>query len=138
MSDRAFVDTNIVVYLFDDDEPDKQTRAGEVLTETDETVFVVSTQVLAEFYVTVTNKLGRPLDPRSARQAVAELASLPVVSTDATLVRAGIDTAQAHRLSLWDALIVEAAASGGCNRVISEDLNHGAVLRGVSIENPFR
>lgn len=137
MPASAFLDTNVVVYAFDDDEPIKQERAREVLAKSDGPMLVVSTQVLAEFYVTVTRKLGRPLDDESARRAVAELAQLPVVSIDDHLVLAAVELAQRHQLPLWDAQIVQAASTVGCDSVLTEDLSDGAVLAGVRVENPF-
>jgi predicted nucleic acid-binding protein len=137
MSGSAFVDTNVVVYAFDDDEPDKQAQARELLSDSALELLVVSSQVLAEFFVTVTRKLARPLDPDTARRAVAELSELPVVSTDAALVLAGIDLAGRHQLSMWDGLIVQAAIVGGCQTLFTEDLHDGAVLDGVRVRNPF-
>ena len=136
MTDSSFVDTNVVVYAFDDDEPARQRRAQDVLSEP-EAMLVVSTQVLAEFFVTVTRKLERPLDASTARQAVSELAELPVVATDARLVIDAVDLAQEHQLSLWDALIVQAAVTAGCTTLLSEDLADGSVLAGVRVDNPF-
>jgi predicted nucleic acid-binding protein len=138
MGDSAFVDTNVVVYAFDDDEPVKQEQAREVLAGSGDQVLVLSTQVLAEFYVTVTRKLARPLDSATARQAVAHLSDLPVVSTDADLVLAAIEVSRRHQLSLWDGLILQAAATADCNVVLTEDLSHGSVIGGVTVVNPFR
>jgi predicted nucleic acid-binding protein len=137
MSGSAFVDTNVVVYAFDEDEPAKQERAREVLSGADQ-LLVLSTQVLAEFYVTVTRKLARPLDASTARQAVEQLSELPVVPTDADLVLAAIDVSDRHELSFWDGLIVQAASSAGCDTILTEDLSHGSVIAGVSVDNPFR
>lgn len=137
MSVRAFVDTNVVVYAFDDDEPEKQATARAILDSTGPTTLVLSAQVLAEFYVTVTRKLARPVPPDQARAAVEALRELPVVSTDSQLVQAAVVTAQRHQLSLWDAMIVEAAAAADCDVVLTEDLTDGAVLRDITIENPF-
>jgi predicted nucleic acid-binding protein len=137
MSGSAFVDTNVVVYAFDEDEPAKQERAREVLSGADQ-LLVLSTQVLAEFYVTVTRKLARPLDASTARQAVEQLSELPVVPTDADLVLAAIDVSDRHQLSFWDGLIVQAASSAGCDTILTEDLSHGSVIAGVSVDNPFR
>jgi predicted nucleic acid-binding protein len=137
MTGSTFLDTNVVVYAFDDDEPVKQKRARAVIGGGDHPTLVVSTQVLAEFFVTVTRKLERPLAPDRARQAVADLATLPVVGVDKEAVLAGIDLADRHQLSLWDALIVQAAATAGCETLLTEDLADGAVLAGVSIHNPF-
>jgi predicted nucleic acid-binding protein len=137
MTGRAFVDTNVVVYAFDDDEPDKQERARDLLSDRGDEVLVLSTQVLAEFFVTVTRKLTRPLDPGTARQAVAELSELPIVRTDTDLVLAGIDLADRYQLSVWEGLIVQAAVVGGCESIFTEDLANGSDLAGVRIQNPF-
>jgi predicted nucleic acid-binding protein len=61
-----------------------------------------------------------------------------VVPFDRSLVLAAVSTADRHQLALWDALIVEAAVAGGCDRLLTEDLNHGQTIRGVQVENPFR
>ena len=70
-------------------------------------------------------------------KAVRGLAKLDVVSVDVQLVLAAVDTSRTAKISLWDALIIEAASRAGCERVLSEDLNAGQVIRGVRIENPF-
>ena len=137
MSDRAFVDTNVVVYAFDDDEPAKQEQARSIIDPTNDDVLVVSTQVLSEFYVTVTRKLARPLSPDLAARAVNELLQLPIVSVDPTLVVRAMQTSDRHRISLWDAQIIEAAAAAGCMRLLTEDLAGGSTIRGVEIIDPF-
>lgn len=96
---------------------------------------VISTQVLSEFYWVVTRKLK--LDPRAAREGVRQMAMLRVVPIDDRLVLRATDTALTSRLSIWDALIVEAAATAGSNRLLSEDLNDGQIVRDVRIVNPF-
>lgn len=136
MTVRAFVDTNVLVYAFDDGEPAKRDRARALLTAPP-AALVISAQVIGEFYVVVTRKLARPLDKEQASAAVTELLRFPVVPIDGDLVRAAVSTARAQQLSYWDALIVEAAAASGCDRVLSEDLSHGTSLRTVRVENPF-
>lgn len=133
---RAFVDTNVWVYAFDDAEPAKRDRARALLADPPGTL-VVSAQVLGEFYVVVTRRLAAPVDPQVARAAVDQLCRLPVVPVDAELVRAASGTAQSAQLSYWDALIVEAAATAGCDRLLTEDLAAGTTIRSVRIENPF-
>lgn len=136
MSGRTFVDTNVLVYLFDRDAPDKQQRAREILASTGETL-VLSTQVLQEFYVAVTRKLATPLPAAEAESAVRDLASLDVVVVDVPLIQAAVATARTSKLAFWDALIIEAARSGGCTRLISEDLQDGQTFGSVRVENPF-
>lgn len=111
--------------------------AREVLAGRGSDVLVIRSQVLAEFSVAVTRKLARPVDPDRARRAVDALSDLPVISSDAALVQAAMATSQRHQLALWDAMIIEAATIAGGERLLSEDLNAGVVLRGVRIENPF-
>jgi predicted nucleic acid-binding protein len=136
MSARAFVDTNVLVYAFDDGEPTKRDRARALLAGPP-TPLVISAQVIGEFYVTVTRKLARGLDEAIASAALSELLRLPVVPIDGDLTRAAVATSRAAQLSYWDALIVEAAATAGCDRLLSEDLADGATIRSVRIENPF-
>ncbi len=136
MSDRVFVDTNVFVYLFDRDAPGKQARARQLIGELAARL-VLSTQVLQEFYVSVTRKLGTPLSARDAGEAAADLMALDVVVVDVPLVRSAIARARDDRLSLWDSLIVEAAMASGCTRLLSEDLQHGRVFGALRVENPF-
>jgi predicted nucleic acid-binding protein len=134
---RPFVDTNVLVYAHDRDEPHKQATAHRVLDEHAHDL-VVSTQVLTEFYVATTRKLARPLDPERATRQVDELGRGTVVSVDVDLVRAAIALSRDRQLSLWDALIVRAAQRGGCDTVLTEDLQDGAMFDGIVIRNPFR
>lgn len=134
----AFFDTNLLVYLFDSSSPEKQRRAREVLSErAQRDEVLLSAQVLQEFYVTVTRKLATPLSGDRAERLVRNFATFPVVSLDGPLVIAGVVLSRRHRLSLWNALIVVAAKAGGAAEVLTEDLQHGQVLEGVRIVNPF-
>ncbi len=136
--DRAFLDTNVLVYAVDHDNRAKAECAREILATDEPGQLAISAQVLGEFYVVATGKLQRPLDPVLAEHAVEWLAFLDVVALDATSVRAAIRLARSSQLSYWDALIVTAAAAGRCERILTEDLNHGQVIAGVRVENPFR
>lgn len=136
---RAFVDTNVVADAADESpaERAKHDAAVELLAHDPENL-VLSTEVLQEFYHVVTRKLEKPLDPQRAAAATRALTRLDVVGSDAELVLEAIDTSRSAQLSIWDALIIEAARRAGCERVISEDLADGQTIRGVRIENPFR
>jgi predicted nucleic acid-binding protein len=137
-AERAFLDTNVLVYVFDHDEPAKAQRARDLLQQAKSDELALSAQVLGEFYVMVTRKLRRPLDTSLAAQAIDWLSLLNVVSLDASLVRTAVDISHSSQLSYWDGLIVASAAAGGCERLLTEDLNDGRVIGGVRIENPFR
>jgi predicted nucleic acid-binding protein len=135
---RVFFDTNVLVYMFDADAPDKKERAcARLETEASAGQALLSTQVLQEFYVTVTRKLLVPLQPESAEAVVRDLAKLPVISIDEDRILAAIGRSCRMRLSFWDALIVETALAGGADRMLTEDLQHGQVIDGLRIENPF-
>ena len=136
MTGRSFVDTNVLVYAIDENEPLKRATAVELLASLEDR-FVVSAQVLGEFFVTVTRKLTAPVPIAEAAQRVSELSRHDTVSIDASLVRAAIETSQQSQISYWDALIVEAAVAGGCSTILSEDLAAGSVIRGVEVVNPF-
>ena len=135
---RVFLDTNILVYLYDADAPEKQECARGRFEEVASAGRVLlSTQVLQEFYVGVTRKLAVPLDPKDAEDVVRQLSKLPVVPTDADRVLSAIRRSRRHRLSFWDALIVECALAGGGTRLLSEDLQAGRIIEGLTVENPF-
>ena len=138
MNGKTFLDSNVLVYSVDESpaEKAKHERAIELLCAHPENL-VVSTQVLQEFYVVTTRKLTVPLSEERAARAVRGLTKLDVVGVNASLVLAAVDTSRLAQLSLWDALIIEAASRSGCERVLSEDLNAGQVIRSVRIENPF-
>lgn len=135
---RTFFDTNILVYLFDADAGEKKEAAADLFQkETSAGRALLSTQVLQEFYVVVTRKLQDPLEPHNAEGVVRDLACLPLVTINADSILSAIGRSRKMALSFWDALIIEAALVGGASRLITEDLQHGQVIDGLQIENPF-
>jgi predicted nucleic acid-binding protein len=137
MSVRSFFDTNVLLYADDKAAPAKQRRALELVAEHRRArTGVVSLQVLQEYFVAVTRKLG--VDPRVARRKVELLAEFDVAAVEVADVLAAIDLHRLHGFSLWDALIVRAAKQAGCRIVLSEDLQHLRELDGIQIVNPFR
>jgi predicted nucleic acid-binding protein len=135
---RVFLDTNVLVYLFDSDAPAKQQRAREVVGElVRDRRLVLSSQVLSELYVTVTRKLAVPLSPEDALRALDDLTAFPVVAVDAPLVRRAAARSTEECISHWDAMILEAALEAGAATVYSEDLQPGHGYQGVTVEDPF-
>lgn len=98
---------------------------------------VLSTQVVQEFYVAVTRKVAVPLQPEVAEDVVRNLSVLPVVRIGSEIILTAIGRSRRLQFSFWDALIVEAALTGGADRLLTEDLQHGQVIDGLRIENPF-
>ncbi|MFW6164302.1 MAG: PIN domain-containing protein [Planctomycetota bacterium] len=132
---KVFIDTNVLVYSMDARYPAKRDHARRKLDALPDDAGVISTQVLEEAYVTFTRKLG--MAPLEAKASVSLLTAFEVVTVDADLVLKAIDCAILDTLSLWDALIVAAAASANCEKVWTEDMNDGQVILGVRIVNPF-
>ncbi len=137
MSDRAFLDTNVLVYAIDETEPEKRATARRLLGSVGQGEFVLSTQILGEFYAVVTRKLDEPIPETLAAAVVDQLSLLPTVHADPALVKAAIQVSRSAQLSYWDGLVVAAAAFAGCERLLTEDLNDGQVIGSVRVENPF-
>ena len=136
MPGRVFIDANILLYAQDASAPRKQRTSRDVITRLASSADgVVSTQVLQEFYVAATRKLGVP--PLAAKGILKTFAVFDTVQVSPPLIQEAIDCAILNQLSFWDALILAAAASAGCGVVLSEDLNPGQVILGVKVQNPF-
>lgn len=133
---RTFLDTNVLVYAADLDAGDKRPRAREVIAQCmrDKTG-VLSTQVLKEYFVVATRKLGVPAD--IVRRQVELYATLEVIPVTVDRILAAIDLHRLHPLSFWDALILHCAAESGSQRLYTEDLQTHRMINGVRIENPF-
>ena len=137
MTDPIFVDTNVWVYAIDVADPAKRQRALEATAPAQGRDLVISTQVLTEFYAVVTRKLAMPVSVDDAEAMVRQLAVLPVVTIDSSLVVSAIAGSRQWQISIWDAMILRAAAVAGCRRVLSEDLADGTTYGSVVVENPF-
>lgn len=138
MSGRAFFDTNVLAYLFDEDSPAKQARARGLFHQHARAGHIVlSPQVLQEFYVTVTRKLARPLSQDAALAAVTHLTAFSLVPVDGGTILRAVRLHQDAVLSFWDALIVQAALEGSCKTLFSEDMQHGRRFGDLEIVNPF-
>jgi predicted nucleic acid-binding protein len=135
----VFVDTNVLVYARDAGETVKQPKAQAWLDHLWRTRSGrLSYQVLSEFYVTVTQKLDPGLSADEARADVRSLTAWRPVVVDDVVLDGAWDLQDRHSLSLWDALILAAAAVARCDRVLSEDLTDGERYGAVTVVNPFR
>lgn len=133
---RSFIDTNVLVYADSADAGDKQTRASALIAQyLRDGNGVISTQVLHEFVNAAIRKLGLPLDLVRAR--VRLFSRFETVNASPAAVLDALDLHALHGLSVWDALILQAARQSGCVQLLTEDLQAGAVIGGVRIVNPF-
>jgi predicted nucleic acid-binding protein len=134
---RFFLDTNVLAYADDLDAPGKQAAALALLERAfQEGLGVISVQVLQEYYVVATRKLG--VDPVNARRKVELFSRLEVVCPDARDLLSGIDLQRLHGISLWDAMILQTAIQARCSVLYTEDLQHGMKVGALRIVNPFR
>lgn len=138
MKDKYFIDTNILVYANDRSEREKQEKAKQILFAgiANEDI-AVSTQVLSEFYVTVTKKIKTKLPAGIAKKEILLLKAIEVVEIDFNLIIQAINICNENKLSYWDSLIIAAAHKAKCTVVYSEDLNPGQTFDTVTIVNPF-
>lgn len=132
---EPFLDTNVLVYVVDDAEPAKQAVARRLLQEHPRAV--ISTQVMLEWFNVVTRRLQQPLSVTQALEGLRALERMDVRSTHPELVVAAAALVTSSQLSLWDAMVVEAAARAGCTTLLTEDLNAGQTIQGVQVVNPF-
>jgi predicted nucleic acid-binding protein len=133
-----FVDTNVMVYAHDSSTGKKHELAKDLIRRLwDSRKGCLSIQVLQEFYVTVTHKVAKPLDPDVAKELVQDLAQWRLHAPEAADVVGAIDLQRKHSISFWDAMILWSAGRLGCGIVWSEDLSPGQRYEGVRVANPF-
>jgi len=133
---RTFLDTNVLVYSDDPRDPAKRATAVDLVQHhLRSRTGVVSLQVLQEYFVSVTGKLK--LDSELARRRVEVFAKFDVAEPSANDILAAIDLHRLNGFSYWDALVLRMAGQAGCRVLLSEDLQHGRIVDGVEIVNPF-
>ncbi len=133
---KIFIDTNILVYTLDKRHEARQQKARKVLKKTASSHQpVISTQVIKEFYVVATAKLGA--DQIIIKNIIHNFRNMEIVNNDLELIEQAIDISVLSRLSFWDSLIIAAAEKARCEIILSEDLNPGQLYRGGAVLNPF-
>lgn len=139
MTANLLVDSNVLVYAYDRSEPENQRQALPVLTRLADTgTRVLTTQVLSEFFNTVTRKLPCPLSPTDAAARLYNFLIIwPVIELTGAIILEATRGVNDHQLNFWDAQIWAAAKLSGVDVVLSEDFNVGAEIEGVRFVNPF-
>ena len=139
MSDRYFIDTNVLMYAHDSAAGEKHQRAKVLVEELWETrAGVVSTQVLQELAVNLRRKAKKPLDAKATRDVVSDYLTWQVVVNGGDSILEALDLEAKYQISFWDALIVQAAHVSGAEVLYSEDLSDGQAYGAVRVINPFR
>lgn len=138
MSGKVFLDTNILIYAYDVDAKDKHLISNKIVKKLWESnKGVLSTQVLQEFYVTVTKKIVKPITSNNARNIIRTYLSWDIIVITPVSVILASEISERNCISFWDAMIVEAAKEAGADRILTEDLNSGQIIEGILIENPL-
>jgi len=138
MSDRYFVDTNILMYAHDSSTGAKHERARALVEELwHARSGVVSTQVLQELCVNLRRKAGRPIDLKTAREIITDYLAWNVYVNTGESILEALELEKRHRISFWDALILQAAAASGAAVLYSEDLSEGQIYGAVRVVNPL-
>jgi predicted nucleic acid-binding protein len=137
MSALEFLDTNILVYSYDIADLGKQEIAQNLVRKALAGDIVTSAQVLGEFAVTLLHKVVPRVDPVELAAILDALGPIPIVVTDADMVRRAVEVQGRYGLHFYDSMIIAAAERAGCERIWSEDLNSGQKYFGISVQNPF-
>jgi predicted nucleic acid-binding protein len=138
MKDKVFVDTNILIYAHDMDAGLKHDVAFSILEKIwEEETGIISTQVIQEFYVNVTRKIQNPITPVRARGIILNYFSWQVEAVEPNTILSASEIEEKYVLSFWDSLIIATASQSEARNILTEDLNHGQIIEGVLIENPF-
>lgn len=139
MNDKSFIDTNIFVYAAGAHDPVRTGAADRLIKQlTADRNGFISTQVITEFLSVVLRKFSPPYTTEAAREYVSEVfLPLSLVETSFDLYGEALEVFRHNKLSWFDAMIVGAAVRAGCASLYTEDMQHGAIIRGVKIVNPF-
>jgi predicted nucleic acid-binding protein len=138
MSDKYFVDTNILMYAHDVSAGAKHERAKALIEELwRDRSGVISTQVLQELAVNLRRKAGRPLHAKATREIIRDYLAWQIVVNGTESILEALDIEAKFQISFWDALVIHAAQAAGADVLYSEDLSHGRVYGTARVVNPF-
>jgi predicted nucleic acid-binding protein len=139
MADKILVDTNVLLYAYDQGEPVKQSQAAVVLDRlASMRLGVLTPQVLAEFFVNATRKLQRPLTVGQAYDRIQNyLLSWEILDLSGSIILEAVRGVRTYQMAYWDAQIWASARLHQIPLIFTEDFNVGAVIEGVRFVNPF-
>ena len=139
MSDKVFIDTNVLVYAHDIDSGSKHEIAVKIIMDLwEKSNGILSNQVLQEFYVIITRKIIKPISLSETRAIIKNYLMWQIEESNPSSILKASEIQEKHNISFWDALIVTAAEQAGAVKILTEDMNHGQSIESILIENPFR
>ncbi len=135
---RTFVDTNILVYAHDSSAGRKHKKASQIILDLwDSGLGILSTQVLQEFFVTVTRKIPRPIHCDEAEEIIIHFLKWKIIVNDGQSILSAIDLQRRYSYPFWDSLIIRAAIAGQAGLLLSENFRTGQIIDSLRIVNPF-
>jgi predicted nucleic acid-binding protein len=139
MSGRFFLDTNLFVYTFDAKAPTKAKKAAQLIRRAaDSGEGIISYQVVQEFFNVAFRRFPQPMSVAEAEQyLITVLRPLLAVHSSPAVYFEALRIVEKYRFSWYDSLIVAAALEGKCEKLYSEDFQHGQKIESLRIENPF-
>jgi predicted nucleic acid-binding protein len=133
---RLALDTNVLAYAEGVNGIAKKRAALEIIDKLPKESTFLPVQVLGELFHVLVRKAGR--SPERAQTAILSWKDVfPLIETSPAVMLAAAGLATHHRLGIWDAVILSAAAAAGCRLLLSEDLQEGFTWNGVTVTNPF-
>ena len=133
---RLALDTNVLAYAEGVNGGAAKKIALDLIARLPEDSTFIPVQALGELFHVLVRKASRP--PDRARAAILSWQdAFPLIETSPAVLFAAADLATQHRLSIWDSVILSAAAAAGCRLLLSEDLQEGFIWSGVTVTNPF-
>lgn len=133
---RVALDTNILAYAEGTNGVEMRDKAIELIQRLPADAALLPIQALGELFNVLVRKAKRP--KAEARQALLTWRDAYAVSeTSVTVMVDAADLAADHNLTIWDSVILSAAAEAGCRLLLSEDLQEGFTWRGLTVTNPF-
>ncbi len=140
MIDKVFIDTNILVYLFDKSEKEKQTRVKKLISDLlPQTRMFVSVQVINEFISVPGKKMANPVFPAQQMEIIEFINDIFIItSLNVVTTLNALEISQKYKLSFGDSLIISSALENKCSILYSEDMQSGfSIFDKIKILNPF-
>jgi predicted nucleic acid-binding protein len=133
---KVFIDSNFFIYLFDKDEKKKRQHCSDLILKLEDSyTIVISTQVIKEISSVLLRKFNYPVS--DLKVFISQLEKFEVAETPPTIIQKGLDIMSSYQLSFWDSIICATAASANCSLIVSEDMQDGMEMLGMTVRSPF-
>lgn len=139
MTDRIFIDTNIIVYTLDSENIIKQEKAKVILDHFySNQNYIISTQVVQEFCNVAMKKIEPRVPEKMLSEFIATFPSRQIELINLNTIERALTVKIQYKYSFWDSLIIASAINAGCNILFTEDLKDHQIIDNLMIVNPFK